>query len=198
MHRSKTLGKTLGFAAATFVLGLFVGCGGSEGEPGEACVNGTLCFNGLVCVDGICAADDGTTMNASLSTTMTMTLGDTVGDGDPTGDGDPSTGDGDPSAAHGLYEGPCLTSEDCAEGLFCGWANGRFWCSLPCADANDTSCPTYEGASATPECNSIVDNGGSGSQWGCTLVCTDTAECPAGAQCFGSGIGSQQWCGFLD
>lgn len=188
------------------MFGLALACGGDDnddqssvtGNLGEECISGSVCQGNLVCVGGVCmmSGDGDTTGDGDGD----PTTGD--GDGEPTtgdGDGEPTTGDGDGSPdLKGLYEGPCLNSADCEGDLWCAVANGRYWCTTGCADANDTSCPAHPSASAMPVCRSVTDNDPQGgNKWSCTLLCTDPNECPTGAQCFGSGIGSQTWCGFL-
>ena len=176
-------------------LSLF-GCGaddggaeGAAGELDEACIGGLYCNGDLVCVGGVCGASDNT--------------GDGDGDSGPgeTGDGETGDGDGDgdgdgTGALLGLYEGPCLTSDECEGELMCAYQNGRFWCASACVD--DMSCPPHASASATPTCEflSINDNANMPMQ-ACVLLCEVEGECPEGAQCFGSGLASKLWCGFL-
>jgi hypothetical protein len=152
---------------------------GAAGQLGQPCLGGTFCNDGLVCMAGVCTTDG----NA----------GD--GDGDPDtsgdGDGDPTTTGGDKTA---LYEGPCDKSSDCQEGMWCpdaGWT----WCTMDCME--DPDCPPHPTASGIPTCRNFYEKGviGGALKPGCVLQCEDASECPAGQQCFYSGLGSLNWCG---
>lgn len=181
--------------SASLVLSLSLfGCGaddgtgeGPAGELGAACIGGVYCNGDLACVAGVCTEPGDNSGDGDAGSGET---GD--GDGEPADTGD---GDGDPGAALGLYEGPCLTSDECEGDLWCAYANGRFWCAGACVE--DIDCPAHASASAVPTCEFVLQNDGNGSLASCVLACETEAECPDGAQCFGSGLASKTWCGFL-
>lgn len=175
-----------------------LGCGaddgggeGAAGELNEACIGGVYCNGDLICAGGVCMAAGSSGDGDGDGETGPGESGD--GDGEP-GDGDP--GDGDPGPGLGLYEGPCLTSDECEGDLMCAYQNGRYWCASACED--DLSCPAHASASATPTCEFVYinDDGGMPMQ-SCVLLCEEEGDCPDGAQCFGSGLASKLWCGFL-
>lgn len=189
------MSRTL-LSACLLVSTSLLGCGaddsggeGPAGELGQACIGEVFCNGDLVCVGGVCMESGNATGDGDGDTGPGET-----GDGDP-GDGDPGDGDGDTGDLLGLYEGPCLTSDECVGDLFCAYQNGRFWCASECVE--DVDCPAHASASAMPTCEFVLQNDGNGSLAGCVLACETEDECPAGAQCFGSGLGSKTWCGFL-
>lgn len=159
-------------------------CG--DEDPG-ACVEGTFCDGNLICIDGVCQPLPGDTESDSNAD-------ETGASGDATETTEEDTGDTG-AELMGLYEGPCLTSDDCAGDLWCAYQNGRFWCTSDCA--GDEDCPEAPGASAVPECQFVLDNDPqAGSHEGCVLVCENEEECLEGSQCFAANT-ADNWCGWL-